>query len=162
MKDLIRMNQLAGLITESQARKMMAVLNEDNLEVKNIAKKLYSWLKQNGVREVSLQTSKITIGKNTANDAEGNQVDSRDNTAIIAYYDDPESKQTIIEVYLFGDQNKIQEVEKKLLTSFPGLKQISRKLERNSNSPKDKVFALHFSVAEKTTAKGGLVGNTQN
>jgi type III secretory pathway lipoprotein EscJ len=34
MKDLIRMNQLAGLITESQARKMMAVLNEDNLEVK--------------------------------------------------------------------------------------------------------------------------------
>jgi hypothetical protein len=28
MKDLIRMNQLAGLITESQAKKMMAVLNE--------------------------------------------------------------------------------------------------------------------------------------
>jgi hypothetical protein len=29
MKELIRMNQLAGTITESQARKMMAVLNED-------------------------------------------------------------------------------------------------------------------------------------
>jgi len=28
MKDIIRMNQLAGIITESQARKMMAVLNE--------------------------------------------------------------------------------------------------------------------------------------
>jgi hypothetical protein len=28
MKDLIRMNQLAGTITEGQARKMMAVLNE--------------------------------------------------------------------------------------------------------------------------------------
>ena len=28
MKDIIRMNQLAGLITESQAHKMMAVLNE--------------------------------------------------------------------------------------------------------------------------------------
>ena len=28
MKDIIRMNQLAGLITESQARKMMAVLKE--------------------------------------------------------------------------------------------------------------------------------------
>jgi endo-alpha-1,4-polygalactosaminidase (GH114 family) len=28
MKDIIRMNQLAGLITENQARKMMAVLNE--------------------------------------------------------------------------------------------------------------------------------------
>jgi hypothetical protein len=33
MKDLIRMNQLAGVITESQARKMMEVLdeNEDNV-----------------------------------------------------------------------------------------------------------------------------------
>lgn len=29
MKDIIRMNQLAGLITEGQARKMMAVLNEN-------------------------------------------------------------------------------------------------------------------------------------
>ena len=29
MKDLIRMNQLAGLITENQAQKMMAVLNEN-------------------------------------------------------------------------------------------------------------------------------------
>jgi len=29
MKDLIRMNQLAGLITENQAQKMMAVLNEE-------------------------------------------------------------------------------------------------------------------------------------
>ena len=29
MKDLIRMNQLAGIITEGQARKMMQVLNEN-------------------------------------------------------------------------------------------------------------------------------------
>jgi len=29
MKDLIRMNQLAGIITESQARKMMQILNEN-------------------------------------------------------------------------------------------------------------------------------------
>jgi hypothetical protein len=28
MKDLIRMNQLAGVITEGQAKKMMEVLNE--------------------------------------------------------------------------------------------------------------------------------------
>jgi hypothetical protein len=31
MKDIIRMNQLAGLITEGQARKMMQVLNESRL-----------------------------------------------------------------------------------------------------------------------------------
>lgn len=29
MKDIIRMNQLAGLITESQAKKMMQILNEE-------------------------------------------------------------------------------------------------------------------------------------
>ena len=29
MKDIIRMNQLAGIITEGQARKMMQVLNEE-------------------------------------------------------------------------------------------------------------------------------------
>jgi len=29
MKDIIRMNQLAGIITEGQARKMMQVLNEN-------------------------------------------------------------------------------------------------------------------------------------
>jgi len=29
MKDIIRMNQLAGLITEGQARKMMEILNEN-------------------------------------------------------------------------------------------------------------------------------------
>jgi len=30
MKDIIRMNQLAGIITEGQAKKMMEVLNENN------------------------------------------------------------------------------------------------------------------------------------
>jgi hypothetical protein len=35
MKDIIRMNQLAGIITEGQAKKMMEVLNENNDEVKD-------------------------------------------------------------------------------------------------------------------------------
>jgi hypothetical protein len=30
MKDIIRMNQLAGIITEGQARKMMQILKEEN------------------------------------------------------------------------------------------------------------------------------------
>ena len=29
MKDIVRMNQLAGIITEGQAKKMMAILNEE-------------------------------------------------------------------------------------------------------------------------------------
>jgi hypothetical protein len=32
MKDLIRMNQLAGIITEGQAKKMIQILNEENKE----------------------------------------------------------------------------------------------------------------------------------
>ena len=140
----------------------VSIINEDNLQVKSIAKKLHSFLKDEiGVREVSLSTSKPKIGKDTANDAEGRQIGNRDNTAQISYYDDPKTKQTIIEVWLWGDKNKIQEVEKLLLNSYPGLFQFDRKLDRNSNSPKDKVWCLNFCVAEKTTAKGGLVGNTK-
>ena len=155
----ITLNELSSIVKQIIKEEM--ILKEDNLEVKNIAKQLYSFLKKNGVREVSLDTSKLNIGKDSANDAQGNQIGNRDNTAKIAYFDDPKTKQTIIEVYLFGDSNKIQEIEKMLLNSFPGLGQINRELNKNSNSPKDKVYYLHFTVAEKTTAKGGLVGNTK-
>ena len=41
MKEIIRMNQLAGIITEGQARKMMAVLNE----IEN--KSVFDFVKQN-------------------------------------------------------------------------------------------------------------------
>jgi hypothetical protein len=37
MKDLIRMNQLAGTITEGQARKMMEILNEVDVDNKNLS-----------------------------------------------------------------------------------------------------------------------------
>ena len=56
----------------------------------------------------------------------------------------------------FGDKDKIQEVEKILLQSYPGLAQANRELDKNSNSPKDKVWALGFTVFEKSTRKGGL------
>ena len=36
MKDIIRMNQLAGLITEGQARKMMTILNEADSDVEKL------------------------------------------------------------------------------------------------------------------------------
>jgi hypothetical protein len=39
MKDIIRMNQLAGIITEGQARKMLKVLNEVNQPYKVLSKK---------------------------------------------------------------------------------------------------------------------------
>ena len=132
------------------------LINEDNLHVKRIAKDLYTFLKKNGVREVSLITDKKTIGKDTANDDEGQQIGDRMNTAIISYYDDEKTKQTVIDVRLFGDKDKIQEVEKKLLETYTGLGQTHRELSRNSNSPKDKVWVLQFTVFEKSTRKGGI------
>ena len=54
MKDIIRMNQLAGLITESQAQKMMEILNEvspsTDLELKSKAKEIFSTLKKYGLK----------------------------------------------------------------------------------------------------------------
>jgi hypothetical protein len=44
MKETIRMNQLAGLITEGQARKMMAVLREND---KNILNKIEQFIQTN-------------------------------------------------------------------------------------------------------------------
>jgi hypothetical protein len=76
MEDLIRMNQLAGLITESQARKMMAVLNEaesslqtyltgiaSNLKKKPevLAKEIIDYLNSVIVRKDSIPTGKGTF-----------------------------------------------------------------------------------------------------
>jgi len=132
------------------------LINEDNLQVKRIAKDLYSFLKGIGVREVSLSTDKKSIGQDTANDSEGRQIGDRMNTAHMSYYNDESTNQTVIYVSLFGDKDKIQEIESKLLKTYPGLGQDHRKLERNSNSPKDKVWVLEFIVFEKSTRKGGL------
>ena len=156
MKDLIRMNQLAGLITESQARKMMAVLNEDNLEVKSIAKQIYSFLKQNGVNtKLVAQIQSADYGKKIGATLKGEQ-----NEALISYYDDPKTKQTIIEIQLFGgptSEDLVLQTEKKLLSSYPKLEQYNREA-----FPAPQYFAVRFRLKEKTTTKGGLVGNTQN
>ena len=48
------------------------------------------------------------------------------------------------------------DVEKKLLSAYPGLEQFDRQ-----EVPTENNFGLNFRVKEKTTAKGGLVGNTQ-
>ena len=155
MKDLIRMNQLAGLITESQARKMMAVLNEDNLEVKSIAKQIYSFLKQNGVNtKLVAQIQSADYGKKIGATLKGEQ-----NEALISYYDDPKTKQTIIEIQLFGgptSEDLVLQTEKKLLSSYPKLEQYNREA-----FPAPQYFVVRFRLKEKTTTKGGLAGNTQ-
>lgn len=49
MKDIIRMNQLAGLITESQAKKMMEILNEAlNKDIKAFGQDLDKRFKEAG------------------------------------------------------------------------------------------------------------------
>ena len=131
------------------------MLNEDNLEVKSIAKKLYSWLKQNGVNtKLIAQIPNASYGKQI-----GASLKGESNEALISYYDDPKTKQTVIQVQLFGgptSKDLVLQVEKKLLSAYPGLEQYDRQ-----EIPAPQFFNLNFKVKEKTTAKGGLVGNTQ-
>jgi hypothetical protein len=137
-----RMQLLAGLITESQ------YLNEDNLEVKKIAKDLYSWLKKNGV-EVKLIAQVPSAG------AYGKKIGATGggSTSLVWYWDDSKTKQTQIEIHLVGDPKIIADVEKKFLSAYPNLEQYQKTGEGGSH--------IAFRVKEKTTSKGGLVGNTQ-
>jgi hypothetical protein len=131
----------------------LETLNEDNLEVKNIAKQIYSWLNKNGVNtklvaQVPSQNIK-SIGSQLTGDA---------NEALVMYWDDVKTKQTQIQVQLVGgatSEDLVEGVEKNLLSSFPNLEQY----DRNSfKSPK--TSNIVFRLKEKTTKKGGLVGNT--
>ena len=58
MKDLIRMNQLAGIITEGQAKKMMEILNEAlNKDIKNFGQDLDKNFKAAGFDTLVLMQS---------------------------------------------------------------------------------------------------------
>jgi hypothetical protein len=132
-----------------------ALLAEDNLEVKSIAKQLYSWLKQNDVNtKLIAQTPSTSYGKQIGASLKGGS-----NEALISYYDDPKTKQTVIQVQLYGgptSKDLVLQIEKKLLSSYPKLEQYDRQ-----EIPTPQFFNLNFKVKEKTTAKGGLAGNTR-
>jgi len=130
---------------------MVEMINEDNLEIKKIAKDLYLWFKKNGVRATLLASVPGQDFGKTIGDKEYG-----DNSAFIWYWDDPKTKQTIIEIQLKGDKNKLQEIEKLFLSSFTNLEQYNRDF---GNTPQ--FSYLNFRVKEKTTSKGGLVGNTK-
>ena len=57
MKEIIRMNQLAGIITEGQAKKMMEILNEEIYE--NEGTDIVSFLKSNKQELLSKLTKKL-------------------------------------------------------------------------------------------------------
>ena len=72
-----------------------------------------------------------------------------------------------IRINLRGIEKIVLEVENRLLTSFPNLKQLNRKLSQlysgglTNPQPIPGFITLEFDLMEKTTRKGGLVGNTQ-
>jgi len=158
-----RMQVLAGLITEAQYKEKKSLvenqLNEDNLEVKSIAKKLYSWLKQNGVA-ASLATQNVNFKQIGIKDPKQQE-------ATIYVFDDPSTKQTIIRVSLRGKESIVKDVENKLLTTYPGLEEFNKqqyKLYSGGLTNAREIpgaINLTFDLKEKTTTKGGLVGNTQ-
>jgi len=142
LNEITRIKQLMNINEE-------LMLNEDNLQVKGIAKDLYTYLKKVGVSKVYLNAGfKKQIGQQSGMSSGG----SLDNTAQIYYWDDPKTKQTLIQIVLYGEISKTREIKNKLLSTYPGLEVV----EQNENNQ-----YINFTVKEKTTAKGGLVGNTQ-
>jgi len=123
-------------------------LNEDNLQVKSIAKDIYSTLKRNGV-DAKLIAS--IPGTGYAGKSIGATLTGKSNEALVFYWDDTKTKLTTIEIYLSRDKEDVLNFEKKILSSFPALEQYSR---QEFVSPQ--AFKLVFRVKEKTTAKGGI------
>jgi len=138
-------------------------LNEDNLEVKKAARDLYTFLKNSGVNTTlgSNMGFGKKIGMKTPGQAE----------ASIFYGETSNSGgQTLINISLRGMEDKVKEVENKFLTAFPNLEIVngSKKAYHilsgdmtNPGAPIPGAVNQNFTVKEKTTAKGGLAGNTQ-
>ena len=137
-------------LVENKLTSNSRMLNEDNLEVKNIAKQIYSFLTKSGVTTKLVAAVPGDYGKSI-----GGKLTSGSNEALVSYYDDRKTKQTVIEIHLAGEEKGVLEVEKKILSSFPNLEQYNRETPSGPG-----VFKVRFRVKEKTTAKGGLVGNT--
>jgi hypothetical protein len=121
-------------------------LNEDNLQVKSIAKKIYSVLKQNRVNAKLVASVPQGPGKSI-----GSTLTGGSNEALVYYFDDIKTKLTTIEIHLRGEEESVLNFEKDVLSSFPGLEQYDRQA-----FPAQGVFSLVFRVREKTTAKGGI------
>ena len=73
MKELIRMNQLAGIITEGQAKKMMAVLNENQVNNQSRLNEMANMIKKNSPfgSEKPLQVGDTIMWKTYSNDDRG-------------------------------------------------------------------------------------------
>ena len=71
MKDIIRMNQLAGIITEGQARKMMQVLSEADQPYKIISQKT----RKNNFGDEIYDEYEIEINKETHTTPDGSTFD---------------------------------------------------------------------------------------
>lgn len=73
MKDIIRMNQLAGIITEGQAKKMIQVLNEDE------GTDILSFLKANKQELLSKIAKKFGFDEDDMEDLNSEEIVTGDN-----------------------------------------------------------------------------------
>jgi hypothetical protein len=82
MKDIIRMNQLAGIITESQARRMMEVLGEEEVNsIENLEKQLESLplYDENDEENTTLKYGKYFFAKMSSKNPTGYMYYAHDN-----------------------------------------------------------------------------------
>lgn len=113
---MLMLNAMAGL-QEGES------LNEDNLEVKSIAKDIYSTLKRNGVNAKLIASIPRTgyAGKSI-----GATLTGGSNEALVFYWDDTRTKLTTIEIYLSGDKENVLSFEKENLIKLPWFRAIQQ------------------------------------
>ena len=78
-------------LVENKLTSNSRMLNEDNLEVKNIAKQIYSFLTKNGVTTKLVAAVPGDYGKSI-----GGKLTGGSNEGLVWYWDDPKTKQTVI------------------------------------------------------------------
>ena len=146
---------------EDGGMKNVQYINEDNLEVKRAAKKLYTFLEKSGVS--TSMGSNMGFGKKIGMKTPGQA------EASIFYGETGNSEgQTVINISLRGMEDKVKEVESRFLTAFPNIEIVTKKsypimsgTMTNPGPPIPGAINQNFTVKEKTTTKGGLTGNTK-
>jgi Zn-dependent M28 family amino/carboxypeptidase len=81
MKTMKTFNEFTTGLSENFSLDNLKTLNEDNLEVKNSAKQIYSWLKKNGVNaKLVAQVPSQPTSKSV-----GTEISDSDNKALVMY-----------------------------------------------------------------------------
>ena len=142
LNELKRMQQLAGLLTESQVDELQ--LNEDKLELNNKARQLYSLFKKAGATPLVLTTGKSFASPDVKNF----------NVSIMV------TNNNELMVGIKGDKATAEKYSNLVAKQFPDL-QLKGNIKIGQGWGGEKDSYADLVLVPKTTAKGGAVNPNQ-